>query len=375
MNKMKKSKIAIATGGTGGHIFPAIALVEMLNMDEQEHLILADNRFLNFKSQFPENLNYKIINSSSLSGNIILKILGVLRIFVGISQALFMMFKFRPNLLVSFGGYPSFPTMIAAIIARVPILIHEPNSIVGRASKVFLKFAKAVSVSFKGTNGLRSLDKKKLFYTGTPIRSKLLEARKISYPALGDKDKIHILILGGSQGAKVFSEVIPNAIVLLEEKLKKKLFLHQQSRAESLQEIKDFYKKNKIQAEIKSFFDNIGQEFAKAHLIISRSGALTVSELIAVGRPAILIPFPFAMDNHQFFNAKELEKNKVATIILEKDFTAEKLKLTLQNILSNKPALTASAVFARKMFNDWNNSFYRLMKTCVQECDDHGKFN
>ena len=370
----KKFKVAIATGGTGGHIFPALAFVEMLKKDGQAHFILADERFLNFKSQFPKDLNYKIIFSSALAEYGFLKILGAIKILYGSLQALFSMLLAKPDLLVSFGGYPSFPAMLAATLLRVPLLIHEPNSIVGRASKFFLRTAMAVSVSFKGTKGVEKINHKKLFYTGTPIRREILDARKKNYPSINLKSKIHILILGGSQGARIFSSVIPLAVFTLKEKLKKRLCIHQQCRAENFRELNLLYKENKIQAEVKIFFDNMGHEFSKAHLIISRSGALTVSELIAVGRPSILVPFPFAMDNHQFFNAKELKKSKAAEIILEEEFTPKKLTNNLQNILSKPSFLKVSANNAKKMFNNWNNSFYDLVKTCVQKRKSCDKF-
>jgi UDP-N-acetylglucosamine--N-acetylmuramyl-(pentapeptide) pyrophosphoryl-undecaprenol N-acetylglucosamine transferase len=365
----KKFKIAIATGGTGGHIFPALALVEMLEKDRQAYLILADRRFLNFKSQFPKNLNYKIIHSSSLAGAPISKIAGAMQILFGILQAMLAMYKDKPDLLVSFGGYPSFPTMVAARMLRIPLLIHEPNSIVGRASKLFLKSAAAVSISFKNTTGLNGANPERLFHTGTPIRSKILAARKMKYPALTTNGKIHILILGGSQGAKIFGDVIPEAVVLLEEKLKRRLSIHQQCRPEGLETLKAFYKHNNLRAEVKSFFDNIEQGLGKAHLIIARSGALTVSELIAVGRPSLLVPFAAAMDNHQAFNAMELEKNKAAVVILEEHFTPKNLARTLQNIFNKPRFLSASAGNAKAMFKDWNNSFYDLVKTCVQDQD------
>jgi UDP-N-acetylglucosamine--N-acetylmuramyl-(pentapeptide) pyrophosphoryl-undecaprenol N-acetylglucosamine transferase len=370
----RKFKVAIATGGTGGHIFPALALVEMLEKDRQSYLILADRRFLNFKSQFPKNLNYKLVHSSSLAGPIVSKVSGALHILSGVVQAMLAMHKDKPDLLVSFGGYPSFPTMVAAVMLRIPLLIHEPNSIVGRASKLFLKFATAISISFKSTKGLNEANPERLFHTGTPIRSKILAARKMKYPALIANGKIHILILGGSQGARIFGDVIPEAVVLLKETLKKRLSIHQQCRPEGLETLKAFYKHNNIHSEVKSFFDNIEQELGKAHLIISRSGALTVSELIAVGRPSVLVPFAAAMDNHQAFNAMELEKNKAATVILEEQFTPKNLARSLQNLLNKPRLLSASADNAKAMFKDWNNSFYDLVKTCVQDHDSRGKF-
>jgi UDP-N-acetylglucosamine--N-acetylmuramyl-(pentapeptide) pyrophosphoryl-undecaprenol N-acetylglucosamine transferase len=370
----KKFKLAIATGGTGGHIFPALALVEMLEKDGQVYLILADKRFLNFKSQFPKNLNYKIIHSSSLAGSIVSKIAGAMYILFGVLQAMRALYKEKPDLLVSFGGYPSFPTMVAAVMLKIPLLIHEPNSIIGRASKLFINFATAISISFKDTKGLNEASPEKLFHTGTPIRSKILAARKMKYPALTANGKIHILILGGSQGARIFGDVIPEAVVLLKGALKRRLFIHQQCRPEGLETLKAFYKHNKLHSEVKSFFDNIEQELGKAHLIIARSGALTVSELIAVGRPSVLVPFAAAMDNHQAFNALELEKNKAATVILEGQFTPKNLARILQNLLNKPRLLSTSADNAKAMFKDWNNSFYDLVKTCVQDQDSHGNF-
>lgn len=363
---MAKPLVLIATGGTGGHIFPALAFVENLDKVKYKYLLLADKRFLNFKSQIHEGLQYKIIKSSSLVGGLAQKLFSLLRILIGTIQSLWIIFRLRPIVTVSFGGYPTFPVMVASKLCRVPLIIHEPNALVGLSSRYFVRGALAVSLAFKHTKGVENVDQKKLYYTGNPTRKLVLAARKYQYVKHKKGGKFNILVLGGSQGAKIFSSVIPKAIALLDDKIKSCIRIHQQCRIECMENLKLAYASTNVFAQVKRFFDNVGHEYKWAHLIIARAGALTVSELITVGRPSVLVPFAAAADNHQMANARELEKDKAAWVLSEAEFHPETLAKLLKDLIANPKLLSDYAANAREMFRGSNDSFCKMFESCVQ---------
>lgn len=363
----KEIKILISTGGTGGHIFPALAFIEDLDKSKYKYLLLADSRFLNFQSQIKDSIRYQIILSSPLaSGGIFKKLFGILKILIGIIQTIYVIFVTKPVMTISFGGYPSFPIMCASKLCGVPIIIHEPNALVGLSSKYFARSALAISVAFKNTKGLENVDQSKIYYTGTPKRQSILMARKYKYDQYKKGEEFNILVLGGSQGARIFSDVIPRAMALLDDKTRKRISLQQQCRPECIDDLRLAYESIGVSAYIKRFFDDMGKAFKKAHLVIARAGALTVSELITVGRPAILVPFANAADNHQLFNAKELEKEKAAWVLTEAEFYPENLAQMLTDLIAHPTILRSYAANARKLFKESNDSFYKMFESCVQ---------
>ena len=256
--------------------------------------------------------------------------------------------------------------MVASKLCNVPIIIHEPNALVGLSSRYFVCSALGVSLAFKNTKGVEKVDKKKIYYTGNPTRQLILAVRKYKYVKYKKGEKFNILVLGGSQGARIFSDVIPQAIALLDNKTKSCIRMHQQCRPEYIENLKLAYESIDVYAKVSRFFDNVGQEFKWAHLVIARSGALTVSELIAVGRPAILVPFAAAADNHQLANARELETNQAAWVLTESEFHPEVLAKLLKNFIAHPAKLSGCSANARQMFKESNNSFYKMFQNCVQ---------
>jgi UDP-N-acetylglucosamine--N-acetylmuramyl-(pentapeptide) pyrophosphoryl-undecaprenol N-acetylglucosamine transferase len=360
------SQILIATGGTGGHIFPALAFIEDLPPEKYGYLMLSDKRILNFKSQFPAGLHYRIITSSALYGWPLQRLKCVFKILAGTFQALRVIKEKNPIMTVSFGGYPAYPVMLASALLGVPIVIHESNALLGAANKFFLSKAIAVSLSFQDTKGVEKADPSKLYYTGSPIRKSVLSTRQVKYVKPKESGQFNIVVIGGSQGARIFSDIIPAALALLSAKSKRRIRIHHQCRPESVEHLKYVYESIGVNAQVKRFFDDIGRELKTAHLVISRAGALTIAELIAVGRPAILVPFAAASDNHQMANAKEMQDADSAWVMTEKEFLPQALSTVLADMMVNPERLSTYAAKARKMFRHGNSSFYKMFESCVQ---------
>jgi UDP-N-acetylglucosamine--N-acetylmuramyl-(pentapeptide) pyrophosphoryl-undecaprenol N-acetylglucosamine transferase len=355
-------KFVIATGGTGGHIFPALVLLNKLKRKGHKSLIVADNRFLNFKDQIPKDANYKIICTGSLVGNIFAKLLTLIKIILGIFQALLILYRYKPNMVLSFGGYISFPTMVAAVILRIPLLIHEQNSVIGKANRILLKWTDLISISFEKTKGLGKVNKDKVFVTGNPVKDEIIKIRNKAYPVIKPNKKIKILVLGGSQGARILSKVVPDAILALDDQLKKHIEIFQQCRKKDIRKVQDKYNKHEIKATTATFFNDVPQKLAVSNLVICRSGASTVSELIAAGRPAIFVPLAIAADHHQFFNAKAMSDKNAAWIIEEKEFNCFNLSRLLNKLLGEPKLLFKAATNIESLFIDSGNKLLHLIE-------------
>jgi UDP-N-acetylglucosamine--N-acetylmuramyl-(pentapeptide) pyrophosphoryl-undecaprenol N-acetylglucosamine transferase len=268
--------------------------------------------------------------------------------------------KYKPNIVVSFGGYPSVPSMVAAKLMSIPLLIHEPNSVVGQANKPFLGVASAIAYAFKNTIGIEG--RKNAHLTGTPVRSSIIAIGEQFYPKISSTGKISILIIGGSQGARVLSKILPLAFSKISKDLKKRIEIVQQCRPEDMSEVEKIYKDNKITAQINNFFVDMDKKLEEAHLVICRAGATTIAELMASGRPAILVPIAGSKENHQFLNAEFLVKNKAGWMIEEKDFSVDNCANHLDKILKDYKKIELFAQHARGLFLDSSNILLRLIE-------------
>ena len=305
--RVSMTRIILTAGGTGGHTLPAISLAHELIKDGcQVHLVSDSRGMRNIKA--PKDLNLHILHLRFFQKQgIIYKILGMIEL---LTQAFFMIFyllKQKPQMVVGFGGFPSFPLLAAAWILRIPYALHEQNAIFGRVNRLFLKHASKIFTSFPGTRGI---------HVGNPVRSEFLE----EYTPEPSK-KITLLIIGGSQGASIFARIIPQAIELLPKTLQSKLVIYQQSRSHDKESLIEKYTGKK--ATVETFFSNIPELMKKADIIITRSGASTLAEIMALNKKALLLPYPFAMDNHQQMNAEEFVKMGYGWMVLDKDFTPE----------------------------------------------------
>lgn len=338
----KNNLIVLAAGGTGGHIFPAQAVCGILLKKKYNPLLICDDRTDQFlQKPLSEITRYKTL-SRKYSGSIFSKLTALILTLISTFLVTFRFIKTRPKLVIGFGGYPSFPTLLAATVLRIPFIIHEQNAVLGRVNRIFARFAKKVFLTFPNT---KFAHKNNSIVTGNFVRPEILSAKSSPKKA----DKIYILVIGGSQGAQIFSEVIPHTICNLPKSLQKKLAITQQARPNLLDSTKLFYKKSTAKVEIKDFFLNIGELLKQADLVICRAGASTIAELIELGKPAILIPYRHAMDNHQYFNAKYLVDNGAAIMIEESHLTTQKLGEEILRLLNKKPTLSAMSKAAKSL--------------------------
>ena len=326
-HKSHSYSVALATGGTGGHIFPAIALANALDSKGIKTFFITDNRG---KALIPSNYFKKVIIAETLSNkSLLIKIINVLKLKVGFLQSLHFLFLSKPNFIIGFGGYPSIGPIIAGWFLKIPSLIHEQNAIVGRANKILSRFSLCLMYSWKNTKNLpiNSLN----IFTGLPVRKEFSK----KFKRVPNK-KFNILILGGTQGARIFGENIPKSIIKLPSEIRNNLFLYHQVRNEQIEKISKFYENNKINSITRTFFYDISKIYRKADLVICRSGASSIAELSFVGKASILIPFNKAMDNHQMENAKLLEEINGTIIFNENHFTTNKFSNLIYQIILDK---------------------------------------
>jgi UDP-N-acetylglucosamine--N-acetylmuramyl-(pentapeptide) pyrophosphoryl-undecaprenol N-acetylglucosamine transferase len=335
---MKKhfKTIVLASGGTGGHMFPAKFLSDELIKRQYNLILLTDERGNRFTKSFDKNINIHIIHAKTFKKGLLSKIGTIINIIFGFFYALKILNKAKPKVIVCFGGYASFPSTLAASFLGIPIIIHEQNALIGKTNRFMLPFAKKLATSFEKVEKIAKIYKRKAVFTGLPVSKKIEKISKNKYP---ENDKINILITGGSQGAKIFGDVVPNALKILSPNERKKIKVTQQVIEEDISEVKNLYKKLKIEAEIASFFDDIDKKLSSANLFIGRSGASTVTELMIVGRASILVPLPIAMEDHQKLNATILANNGACWIINQDIFTPENLANRLKYFIKNKELL------------------------------------
>lgn len=333
--------IILSAGGTGGHVFPAIATAEELHKRGHKVILMTDERTVNYG--FPDFLKVHVLASKSTAGGLTGKITGVIGLFKAVVQAASLMQSSNPHVVVGFGGYPSFPAIAIAMARGLPLVLHEQNRYLGKANRMAAGRAKTIALSFPNTLGIRAEDDEKCIEIGNPARPEILALRELGYSAAKANEPLELLIFAGSQGATMFSEVTPAAIGLLPEVLRKRLRITQQCRAEDIDKVKQDYEDYGVQAEIKPFFDDMPERLKKAHLVLCRSGASTVTEMMVAGRPAIYVPLAIAADNHQTFNAQYIEQHNAGWLLPSSQFEAEALTARLEYCLSHTEVLEKTA--------------------------------
>ena len=329
----KDSKIAIVAGGTGGHIFPAISLLEQLISEKKEVIFFSDKRVKNIVNENKNLFKNKkvILYTLEISRNF----LNFFNFFTNLFKIFNILRKNNPNVVIGFGGYTSIPFLLISKILFKPIILHESNMIMGLANKLFYFFSKKVIFGWGGKK--KNEKNKKIFYIRNPVRKKILNLRKkVKFKI---NKKINILIVGGSQGAAIFDKIIPESLNSLPYQIKKKLFIYHQCSKKNFEIVKKNYIKYKIKCSCRRFFNNLPDIMFKSNFIISRSGASTLSEIITLGKASILIPYKLAKNNHQEENAKWLERNKASVIIKEDKLNKENLKNKILYFIKNKSIL------------------------------------
>jgi UDP-N-acetylglucosamine--N-acetylmuramyl-(pentapeptide) pyrophosphoryl-undecaprenol N-acetylglucosamine transferase len=342
------SIVVLSAGGTGGHLFPAQALAAELLRRGRRIVVMTDSRGRNYASAFPGSTIETVPSASPANTNLAGQILAPFEIVRGVLVGLVKLLRLQPAAVVGFGGYPSLPVMIAAWLGGYPTAIHEQNAVLGRVNRLIAGRMRAVAASFPFAR-FAPRKSQRVVYTGNPVRPEVASLAHSRYEPPAPDGPIQLLVFGGSQGAHVLSELIPAAIALLPEAMQARLQIVQQCRPEDIDSVRAAYAKTKATTELASFFGDLPQRMARAHLIAGRSGASTVSELAAIGRPAILIPFPFATDDHQTANAAFLSEAGAAWLMQQRDLTAETLAQHLQAIFANPGELATRAEAAAKL--------------------------
>ncbi|MEM7191262.1 MAG: undecaprenyldiphospho-muramoylpentapeptide beta-N-acetylglucosaminyltransferase [Pseudomonadota bacterium] len=343
--------ILLAAGGTGGHLFPATALAQELGRRGFAVELATDERAEQYGSDFPARAVYRI-PSATLSGR---SPGAVIKTFTTLGKGYFrarrLLEMVQPHVVVGFGGYPTLPPLMAARSLAIPTVLHEQNAVMGRANRLLSRFADAVALSFATTKHLRSRAEKRAVVTGNPVRDAVVAVRDQAYAAPEQAGRLLLLVFGGSQGARFFSEMMPQALEKLSSPLRWRLTVVQQARPEDLPEVRDAYRAAEITAHVEPFFTDLPARIANAHLIISRAGASTVAELTAIGRPAILVPLPHAIDNDQLENARRLEDDGGGWCMHQADITPERMASQLDELLSNPEVLAKAAANSKAMGN------------------------
>jgi UDP-N-acetylglucosamine--N-acetylmuramyl-(pentapeptide) pyrophosphoryl-undecaprenol N-acetylglucosamine transferase len=337
--------VLLSAGGTGGHLFPAEALAhELRDRGYRVHLV-TDRRAERFAGNFPADEIHVVPSATITSRNPVALARTGIALFRGLRASGRLLAKLRPDIVVGFGGYPTLPPLMAATRAGIPALIQEQNAVMGRANRFLAGRVNVIAGGFLAPGTGQYGDK--IITTGNPVRPDVLEAAATAYPPLSADDPFRLLIFGGSQGARFFSEIMPEAIDMLPESLARRLHVTQQARPEDKDAVEAHYDKSQIEAEVSPFFDEMAERIAGAHLVISRSGASTVSEISVIGRPAILVPFPHALDHDQAANAAALESKGGARVVRQSDLDPGKLSAMLQE-LAEQPEMLAQMAESAK---------------------------
>jgi UDP-N-acetylglucosamine--N-acetylmuramyl-(pentapeptide) pyrophosphoryl-undecaprenol N-acetylglucosamine transferase len=343
--------VVLAAGGTGGHVFPAEALAAELKTRGANVVLFTDRRgdaVGGAPGGVLGGVETRRIRSAGVAGKgLAARIRSTLELGLGLFQARSLLRRLTPQAVVGFGGYPSVPTMLAACFGGYHTLVHEQNAVLGRANRLLAGRVERIASAFEHPARLPAGAAGKIVHTGMPVRSAFAEIRGRSYPDIGTDGPIRLLVLGGSQGARVFGEVVPDAIGRLDERLRRRLLIGQQCRPENLEQAEAAYRRLGLDAELARFFNDVPQRLAAAHLVIARAGASTVAEITAVGRPAILIPYPHAIDDHQSANARAVADAGAAWVMAQPTFTPEALAERLRGLLAAPDTLRQAAERAR----------------------------
>lgn len=340
--------IVIAAGGTGGHMFPAQALAGALAERGRDIVLVTDRRGAEYGGAIAETV--LTVSAGTVSGRGLPgRLMGLGQIAFGAIQAHGILRRLAPAGVVGFGGYASVPTMLAATRIGLPTVIHEQNAVLGRANRLMAPRVRAIAAAFAETAQLCPADRAKAEHTGNPVRAAIAALAERPYPAPERGGPLSLLVIGGSQGAVVMSEVVPAALAALPEELRARLEVVQQCRADDLDETRETYRAAGIAAELAAFFDDLPARLAKAQLVIARAGASTVAELTSAGRPAILVPYPSAADDHQSANARAIELAGGGWTMPQPTFTPDALASRIESFLIAPPRLIDAAMKARSI--------------------------
>ena len=342
---MSKGIILLAAGGTGGHLFPAEALAHELKARGYAVHLVTDSRAERFAGKFPADEIHVVPSATFASKNPVAMLRTGWKLWTGLRAARRLINRLKPLAVVGFGGYPTVPPLLAATSLGVPSMIHEQNAVMGRANKMLASKVQAIAGGFlpedKGAYAGKTVT------TGNPVRPAVLDAAKTPYVASRGTDPFRLVVFGGSQGAQFFSSAIPTALSLLTDAERDRLVVTQQARPEDKDRVTSCFAKLNSPADISSFFSDMADRLAMAHLVICRSGASTVSEIAVIGRPSVLVPYPHALDHDQAANAEALVATGGAKVVKQSDLSPEKLASIISGAMKDPDKLERMAAAAK----------------------------
>jgi len=342
---MSERTILLSAGGTGGHLFPAEALAhEMTRRGWSVHLA-TDRRAERYAGGFPAAAVHTIPSATFGSRSPLAMAHSGWTLWRGFVRASSIMQRLKPAIVVGFGGYPTLPPLFAATRRNIPTLIHEQNAVMGRANRALASRVTAIAGGFMAEGEGSAADK--MVVTGNPVRPAVIEAAKAAYPSFSGTNPFRLLVFGGSQGAQFFSEAVPPAIGALPKEVRARLAVTQQARPEDEATVRAAYAGMGVEAQVSPFFSDLAQRMAAAHLVVSRSGASTVSEIAVIGRPALLVPYPHALDHDQAANAAALAKAGGAEVHRQDSLSPERLAALIAGMMEDKARLLSMAAAAR----------------------------
>ena len=334
----------LAAGGTGGHLTPAFALAQELERRGHHVALVTDERGAAIPGK-PDFLPAHVLPAGRFGKNPLKWPAAIKAVREGRNMALRLFETFEPTAVVGFGGYPALPALLAARKADVPSVIHEQNAVLGRVNRLLAGGVNAIATAYPEVKRLKPSHADKVHLVGNPVRAGVLALREEEFPPFTEEGLLRVLVTGGSQGARVLSEVVPDGLAMLPPALRNRLQVTQQCRPEDLEAVRARYAGHDIPAELGTYFENMAARLADAHLFIGRAGASTIAELTAVGRPAILIPLPIATDDHQAANTREIVKAGGARAIRQQNFTAKELAKQI-GAMAKRPDTLATAAHA-----------------------------
>jgi UDP-N-acetylglucosamine--N-acetylmuramyl-(pentapeptide) pyrophosphoryl-undecaprenol N-acetylglucosamine transferase len=340
-------RVLVAAGGTGGHLFPAEALAAALHQRGVAVHLATDVRAARYGGAFADDAVHVIPSATLRARNPLAMAATAGTLGFGIAKAWLLLGRMRPAAVVGFGGYPTVPPVLAAAWRRIPTLIHDANAVIGRANRLLAPRATAIATAFPDLFATAPALAAKATVTGNPVRPAVVAAAATPYPA--QLDPLRLLVFGGSQGARIMADIVPAAIGWLDAAVRTRLAIVQQAREEDLARVREAYARLTVAAEVTPFFADLPARMAASHLIVSRSGASTVAELAAVGRPSILVPLPHALDQDQFANAGVLERAGGAIRLVQGDFTPQRLAAEIAALAAAPQRLAAMATAARSV--------------------------
>lgn len=337
--------IVLTAGGTGGHVFPAEALAAELLERGYRLALVTDARGNRWGGTLGRLDTYSASAGQVLGRGLAGKAIGALRLLSGALQVRRLLSRLRPVAVVGFGGYASVPAVAAAVTSGIATVIHEQNAVLGRANRLFARRVTRIATSFAEVAHLPSTTP--VVRTGMPVRPAIRALSQASYAPPAAEGPIRILVLGGSQGARVFTDILPDAFKALPESLRARLHVSQQARPEDVDRARAAYADSAVTAEVRAFFDDVPERLAACHLLIGRAGASTVAEATTAGRPALLVPYPYAADDHQSANARAVEAAGAGWALPQAAFTTEAVAERLVELLENPEGLAKAAATAR----------------------------